>query len=121
MWRDSSKATGGQQTARNTSMVHLFGDERCTPAILEFLEFLATTEVGLTGGLQAGRAWEDTGGDSGDKDSGGTKYGDAISSEGGERRSAGGAGTSEVQGWSQGESAEYKPALFVLRGRMGSG
>jgi hypothetical protein len=106
MWRDSSKATGGKQTARNTSMVQLFGDERCTLAILEFLEFLATTEVGLTGGLQAGRAWEDTAGDSGDKDSGGTEYEDAISSEEGERRSAGEAGMSEARGWSQGEGAE---------------
>jgi hypothetical protein len=32
--------------ARNTSMAQLFGDERCTAAILEFL---ATTEAGLRG------------------------------------------------------------------------
>jgi ribonuclease HI len=44
MWRDIGKATDGKRTARNTSMAQLFGDERCTAAILEFL---ATTEVGL--------------------------------------------------------------------------
>jgi hypothetical protein len=36
----------GKRTARNTSMTQLFGDERCTAAILEFL---GTTEVGLRG------------------------------------------------------------------------
>jgi hypothetical protein len=46
LWRDIRRATGGKRTPRNTSMAHLFGDERCTPAILEFL---ATTEVGLRG------------------------------------------------------------------------
>jgi hypothetical protein len=40
-------------------MAHLFGDERCTPAILEFL---AQTEVGTTARLQARRIWEDSGG-----------------------------------------------------------
>jgi hypothetical protein len=34
----------------------LFGDERCTPAILEFL---AQADVGSTARLQAGRFWED--------------------------------------------------------------
>jgi hypothetical protein len=44
MWRAVRKATEGKRTARNTSMAQLFGDERCTAAILEFL---ATTEVGV--------------------------------------------------------------------------
>jgi hypothetical protein len=47
MWRTIGKATGGKQTARNTSMAQLFGDERCTAVILEFLE--TTTEDGLRG------------------------------------------------------------------------
>jgi hypothetical protein len=48
MWRDIGKATltGGKRTARDTAMVQLFGDERRTAAILEFL---ATMEVGLSG------------------------------------------------------------------------
>jgi hypothetical protein len=45
------EAESGERRARNTSMVLLFGDERCTAAILEFL---ATTAVGLRGG----RAWQ---------------------------------------------------------------
>jgi hypothetical protein len=44
MWREVKKATGGKLTARNTSMAQLFGDERCTAAILEYLR---TTEAGL--------------------------------------------------------------------------
>jgi hypothetical protein len=76
------KATrsGWKRTTRNTSMAQLFGDERCTPAILEFL---AQTEMGSTGRLQAGRFWEDPGGvahgESGleeDGDDGGMEYGD---------------------------------------------
>jgi hypothetical protein len=47
MWRAIGKATDGKRTARNTSMALLFGDERYTAAILEFL---GTTEVGLKGG-----------------------------------------------------------------------
>jgi hypothetical protein len=65
-------------------MAQLFGDERCTPAILEFL---AQTEVGTTGRLQARRfgSGEDSGGaahggsDSDpeeDGDDGGTGYED---------------------------------------------
>jgi hypothetical protein len=46
MWRAIGKATGGKRASRNTSMAQLFGDERCTAAILEFL---ATTKVGLSG------------------------------------------------------------------------
>jgi ribonuclease HI len=46
MWRAVRKATEGKRTARNTSMAQLFGDERCTAAILEFL---ATTKVGVRG------------------------------------------------------------------------
>jgi hypothetical protein len=44
----SSEGNGreGKRTARNTSMAQLFGDERCTAAILELL---ATTEVGVRG------------------------------------------------------------------------
>jgi ribonuclease HI len=61
MWRDIGKATrtGWKRTTRNTSMAQLFGDERCTPAILEFL---AQTEVGTTGRLHARRFWGDSGG-----------------------------------------------------------
>jgi ribonuclease HI len=44
MWRAIGRATGRKRT--NTSMTQLFGDERCTAAILEFL---ATTEVGVRG------------------------------------------------------------------------
>jgi hypothetical protein len=44
MWRAIGKATGRKRT--NTSMTQLFGDERCTAAILEFL---GTTEVGVRG------------------------------------------------------------------------
>jgi ribonuclease HI len=44
MWRAIGKATGRKRT--NTSMTQLFGDERCTAAILGFLE---TTEVGVRG------------------------------------------------------------------------
>jgi hypothetical protein len=84
MWRDIGKATrtGWKRTSRNTSMAQLFGDERCTPAILEFL---AQTEVGTTGRLQARRFGEDSGGaahggsDSDleeDGDDGGTGYED---------------------------------------------
>jgi hypothetical protein len=47
MRRAIGKATGRKRTTRNTSMAQLFGDERCTSAILEFL---GTTEVGLRGG-----------------------------------------------------------------------
>jgi hypothetical protein len=47
MWRAVCKATGGKRTAQNTSMAQLFGDERCTAAILEYLR---TTEAGLRGG-----------------------------------------------------------------------
>jgi hypothetical protein len=46
MWRAVRKATEGKRTARNTSMGQLFGDQRCTAAILGFL---ATTKVGLRG------------------------------------------------------------------------
>jgi hypothetical protein len=49
MWREVKKATGGKRTARNTSMPHLFGDERCTAAILDFLR---TTDVGLRRGKE---------------------------------------------------------------------
>jgi hypothetical protein len=89
MWRDIGKATrtGWKRTARNTSMAQLFGDERCIPAILEFL---AQTEVGSTGRLQAGRFWEDLGGAAhrvsnleDDGDDSGTEYGDGgVSREG---------------------------------------
>jgi hypothetical protein len=54
-------------------MAQLFGDERCTPAILEFL---AQTEVGLTGRL---RSDLEGGGDDGGtdyEDDGGTDYED---------------------------------------------
>jgi hypothetical protein len=44
MWCEVKKATGGKRTARNTSMAQLFGDERCTAAILDFLR---TTDVGV--------------------------------------------------------------------------
>jgi hypothetical protein len=44
MWREIRRATGGKRTARNTSMALLFGDERCTAAVLEFL---VTKDVGL--------------------------------------------------------------------------
>jgi hypothetical protein len=44
MWRAIGRATGRKRT--NTTMTKLFGDERCTAAILEFL---ATTEVGVRG------------------------------------------------------------------------
>jgi hypothetical protein len=46
MWREVRKATDGKRKARNTYMVQLFGDERCTVAILDFL---GTTDVGLRG------------------------------------------------------------------------
>jgi hypothetical protein len=46
-----------KRTARNTPMATLFGDERCTAAILEFLE---NTEVGLRG--QKGFRMESDGG-----------------------------------------------------------
>jgi ribonuclease HI len=49
MWREVKKATGGKRTARNTSMAQLFGDERCTAAILDFLR---TTEVGVRRGKE---------------------------------------------------------------------
>jgi hypothetical protein len=47
-WKDP-QATIGRATGRkrtNTSMTQLFGDERCTAAILEFL---GTKEVGVRG------------------------------------------------------------------------
>jgi hypothetical protein len=44
MWREIRRATGGKRTERNTSMALLFGDERCTAAVLEFP---VTTDVGL--------------------------------------------------------------------------
>jgi hypothetical protein len=44
MWRAIGRATARKRT--NTSMTQLFGDERCTAAILEFL---ATTEIGVRG------------------------------------------------------------------------
>jgi hypothetical protein len=44
MWREVKKATGGKRTARNTSMAQLFGDERVSAAILDFLR---TTDVGV--------------------------------------------------------------------------
>jgi hypothetical protein len=49
MWREVKKATGGKRTARNTSMAQLFGDERCTAAILDFLR---TTDVGVRRGKE---------------------------------------------------------------------
>jgi hypothetical protein len=49
MWREVKKATGGKRTARNTSMAQLFGDERCTVAILDFLR---TTDVGVRRGTE---------------------------------------------------------------------
>jgi hypothetical protein len=47
MSREMKKATGVKRTARNTSMAQLFGDERCTAAILGFLR---TTDAGVRGG-----------------------------------------------------------------------
>jgi hypothetical protein len=47
MSREMKKATGGKRTARNTSMAQLFGDERCTAAILDFLRM---TDAGVRGG-----------------------------------------------------------------------
>jgi hypothetical protein len=44
MWREIRRAAGGKRAARNTSMALLFGDERCTAAVLEFL---VTTDVAL--------------------------------------------------------------------------
>jgi hypothetical protein len=49
MWREVKKATGGKRTARNTSMAQLFGDERCTAAVLDFLR---TTDVGVRRGKE---------------------------------------------------------------------
>jgi hypothetical protein len=49
MWCEVKKATSGKRTARNTSMAQLFGDERCTAAILNFLR---TTDVGLRRGKE---------------------------------------------------------------------
>jgi hypothetical protein len=46
MWGDIGKTLTGRQTARNTSMAQLFGDELCATAILGFL---VTTKVGLSG------------------------------------------------------------------------
>jgi hypothetical protein len=64
MWREVKKATGGKRTARNTSMAQLFGDERCTAAILDFLR---TTDVGVRRGgterrLEMGEDYEEDGG-----------------------------------------------------------
>jgi ribonuclease HI len=74
MWRDIGKATrtGWKRTIRNTSMAQLFGDERCTPAILEFL---AQTEVGTTGRLRARRLWGESDSET-DGDDGETVYED---------------------------------------------
>jgi hypothetical protein len=49
MWREVKKATGGKRTARNSCMAQLFGNERCTTAILDFLR---TTDVGVRGGKE---------------------------------------------------------------------
>jgi hypothetical protein len=49
MWREVRKATDGKRKARNTYMAQLFGDERCTAAILDFL---GTTDVGLRRGKE---------------------------------------------------------------------
>jgi hypothetical protein len=49
MWCAVKKATGRKRTARNTSMAQLFGDVRCTAAILDFLR---TTDVGVRGGKE---------------------------------------------------------------------
>jgi hypothetical protein len=63
IWRGIRRATGGKRTPRNTSMAQLFGDERCTAAILEFL---APTEVGVRETLREDdlgggeRGWSDT-------------------------------------------------------------
>jgi hypothetical protein len=64
MWREVKKATGGKRTTRNTSMAQLFGDERCTAAILDFLR---TTDVGVRRGgterrLEVGEDDEEDGG-----------------------------------------------------------
>jgi ribonuclease HI len=59
MWREVKKATGGKRTARNTSMAQLFGDERCTAAILDFLR---TTDVGVRRGGTERRLDEEDGG-----------------------------------------------------------
>jgi hypothetical protein len=48
-WREVKKATGRKRTARNTSMAQLFGDERCTAAILDFLR---TTDAGVRRGKE---------------------------------------------------------------------
>jgi hypothetical protein len=120
MWRDIGRATrtGGKRTSRNTSIAQLFGDERGTPAILEFLE---NTEMG-----SRGRIWEDPGGaahggsdlEEGSDHGGmeyddvvsmegelgagiGTQHEDVVGAEGGERRSTGSVGTGEDRGWSQ--------------------
>jgi ribonuclease HI len=60
MWREVNKATEGKRMARNTSMATLFGDQRCTAAILEFLE---NTEVGLRGQAQRMTVMESDGGE----------------------------------------------------------
>jgi hypothetical protein len=44
MWRDLRKVTNEKWMARNTSMAQMFGHERCTAPVLEFLE---PTEVGM--------------------------------------------------------------------------
>jgi hypothetical protein len=62
MWRDIRKATDGKRTARNTSMAQLFGDERCTAAILDFLR---TTDVGVRGQGRRLEAGKDDGQDGG--------------------------------------------------------
>jgi hypothetical protein len=90
MWRSIRRATDGKRTPRNTSMAQLFGDERCTAAILEFL---ATTEVGLRGRL---RADEPGGGERGCSD---TESEDGLGGEA-QRR----AGTMTGEEWPGGRS-----------------
>jgi hypothetical protein len=69
MWREVKKATGGKRTARNTSMAQLFGDERCTAAILDFLR---TTDVGVRRGGTERRSSLEVGED--DEEDGGAEW-----------------------------------------------
>jgi hypothetical protein len=114
MWRDIRKETEGKRTVRNTSIAQLIGDERCTAAILEFLQ---TTEVGMRGRCRRAGS-EDPGGglETGSEGTGG------LSEDEGESTGRAGTGKESVPS----EGAESRPGsrcnefpLFLfIRGRV---
>jgi hypothetical protein len=109
MWRAIGRATGRKRT--NTAMTQIFGDERCTAAILKFL---GTTEVGVRGRRRL--MVEEEAEDSGEAEDSDEAEDDERQSEGWESEDEGGRGRSQSEGVESRPGYDVTNFLCILEG-----